>query len=90
MGTVIPTIVGLITARESSEIVQTVVGAVVSIIVGLVSFWSFTGQFNWVQAGIAVMFTFISTEVASRSIYKPSGATKKLQTLTPINIGSTL
>jgi hypothetical protein len=33
------------------------------------------------------MFTFVSTLTMSNAIYEPTGATKKLQSLTSINIG---
>jgi len=86
-GTVIPTVVGLITSRDCSVVVSTALGAAMSVLVGIISTWSFTGQLNPVSSVIAIMFTFVSTLTMSNAIYEPTGATKKLQSLTSINIG---
>jgi len=78
-GTVIPAVIGLITSEKASLVMQTSLSAVMSVLVGLVSTWSFTGHFNWITGGIAVMTTFISTLILTHSLYHETGATTKLQ-----------
>jgi hypothetical protein len=51
MGTIIPAIVGLITSTRASVPFQTALGAVMSVIVGIVSEWAAVGSFNWIAAG---------------------------------------
>jgi hypothetical protein len=82
LGVVIPALVGLITSVRASVVLQTALGAALSVVGGIVSTWSFTGKFNWVTAGIAVMTTFISTLVLAHSLYHQTGATKRIQEVT--------
>jgi hypothetical protein len=81
-GTIIPAVIGLITSVKASPVLQTTLGAVMSVMVGLASTWSFSGQFNWVTAGIAILTTFISTLVLTHSLYHQTGAMKKIQGVT--------
>jgi uncharacterized membrane protein (DUF441 family) len=82
-GTLVPVVTGLITAHDTSEVYQTAISAALSVAVGLVSTWSCTGTLNWVTAAVAVATTFIMAMIAADHIYKPTGATKKLQELVP-------
>ena len=79
-GTIIPAIIGLITSTKASVPVQTALSAFMSVLVGLVSTWSFTGgPFHWETAIIASLTTLISTLVLAHSFYHQTGATKKIQ-----------
>jgi hypothetical protein len=86
-GTLIPTMVGLLTARGCPQNLQTAVSAALSVIVGLASTWSFTGRLNWETGLTAIGFTFISALVFAHQIYKPIGVTHKIHELVPGGIG---
>lgn len=81
-GTVIPAVIGLITSVHASAVMQTTLGAVMSVIVGITSSMIFMPHFQWVPALVAVMTTFISTLVLTHSLYHQTGATKKIQQVT--------
>jgi len=79
-GTIIPAIIGLITSTRASVPFQTALSAALSVVVGLVSTWTYEGgAFNWTTATIATMTTLISTLVLAHSFYHQTGATEKIQ-----------
>lgn len=81
-GTVIPAIVGLVTSTKASVPFQTAISAFLSVVVGIVSAWSYAGgSFDWITLAVASGSTFITTIVFARAVYRKPGI-EKIQKVT--------